>query len=242
MDGTLLPLAIEPSCDDAADYHGRKFRYSLSVMVICDDRRKIRAYLSGFAGCCHDNRIWQFMDQHTQQEKHFAIVEYILCDTAFEPGNHAIPAFKAVRGQVLDRKENKFNFAMAKPRVISEHTNGIWKGRFPWLRHIRMQITNERKSLKRILRYIEATVVLHNVLIDLGADARGDDWDCEDDLTDIDEPDRAPDDLELYGLDHVVPRGLNKGTRREQLKEFIWDKWHPTYNYRSQSDDSSDSS
>jgi hypothetical protein len=25
MDGTLLPLAIAPSCDDAADYHGRKF-------------------------------------------------------------------------------------------------------------------------------------------------------------------------------------------------------------------------
>eukprot|EP00804_Cyclotella_cryptica_P018902 CCRYP_006432-RA/>CCRYP_006432-RA protein AED:0.22 eAED:0.22 QI:0/-1/0/1/-1/1/1/0/257 len=53
MDGTLLPLGIAPSCSDAADYSGRKFPYSLTVCVINDDKRKIRAYLSGFPGSTH---------------------------------------------------------------------------------------------------------------------------------------------------------------------------------------------
>ena len=39
MDGTLLPLGMAPSSDDSADYHGRKFLYSLTVLVINDDKR-----------------------------------------------------------------------------------------------------------------------------------------------------------------------------------------------------------
>jgi hypothetical protein len=34
MDGALMTLAFEPFSDDAADYHGRKFPYSLTVLFI----------------------------------------------------------------------------------------------------------------------------------------------------------------------------------------------------------------
>ena len=54
-DGTLLPLMNEPQTMDAPDYHGRKFPYSLSVMIVNDDQKFIRYYLSGFPGCAHDN-------------------------------------------------------------------------------------------------------------------------------------------------------------------------------------------
>ena len=64
MDGTLLPLAFEPSSDDAADYHRRKFPYSLTVLVINDDKQRIRAYLAGYPGSTHDNRLWQNMKQN----------------------------------------------------------------------------------------------------------------------------------------------------------------------------------
>ncbi len=59
MDGTLIPLGIAPSCSDAADYSGKKLTYSLTVCVINDDKRKIRAYLSGFPGSTHDNQVWR---------------------------------------------------------------------------------------------------------------------------------------------------------------------------------------
>ena len=58
VDGTLLPLAFKPARDDAPDFSGRKFGYSISTMVVCDDKRRIRHYLSGWAGSAHDNRVF----------------------------------------------------------------------------------------------------------------------------------------------------------------------------------------
>ena len=40
-DGTLFPLAFEPECEDAPDYSGRKFGYSLTTMIFCNHKRKI---------------------------------------------------------------------------------------------------------------------------------------------------------------------------------------------------------
>ena len=38
-DGTLLPLMTAPQTDDAPAYHGRKFLYSMSVMIVNDDKK-----------------------------------------------------------------------------------------------------------------------------------------------------------------------------------------------------------
>ena len=40
-DGTLLPLMTAPQTDDAPAYHGRKFLYSMSVMIVNDDQKKL---------------------------------------------------------------------------------------------------------------------------------------------------------------------------------------------------------
>jgi len=82
MDGTLLPLAFQPSSDDAADYHGRKFPYSLTVLVINDDKRRIRAYLSGYPGSTPNNRLWSNLKQNKSPDKYFSPLEYLLCDRA----------------------------------------------------------------------------------------------------------------------------------------------------------------
>eukprot|EP00804_Cyclotella_cryptica_P023292 CCRYP_000454-RA/>CCRYP_000454-RA protein AED:0.19 eAED:0.17 QI:0/0/0/0.66/0/0/3/0/143 len=133
-------------------------------IVINDDKRKIRAYLSGFPGSFHDNR-------------------YVLYDTAFEPSDIAIAADKCQAGFVQDRDEQMFNTCMSSPRVITEHTMGLWKGRFPWLRNIRMPITDETESLEQILKYIDATVVLHNMLIDFGGENEVDGpWDIDEEV------------------------------------------------------------
>jgi len=230
MDGTLVELAITPLSDDAADYNGRKYGYSLTIMVINDDRRKIRAYLSGFPGSTHDNRVWKAMDQCQNSDKYFSPLQYILTDTAFEPSNHAIPAYKSQTGFIQEPNKELFNTALATPRVISEHVMGMWKGRCGWLRKIRMLITNNPKSLTRILRYIEATIVLHNMLIDLGEEMEEDDeWNGNDDLSDVDDPGSIP---EAYVLGLPIPGGAPKDTRREQLKDFIVETYVPSYNFQ----------
>ena len=226
MDGTLAELAFRPQSKDASDYSGRKYGYSLTIMVINDDRRKIRAYFSGYPGCSHDNRVWKAMDQCQRPELYFSDVEYLLCDTAFEPTNYAIPAYKAQPGFVQDRDEQKFNTCLASPRVISEHVMGVWKGRFPWLRKIRMLVTDEKKYLKRILRYINATVILHNMLIDFGEDISSF---LGETLSAIDDAGRLPEEEILY---EPVPEGAPKGTRRDQLKELVSERYEENYNYR----------
>ena len=233
MDGTLLPLGIAPSSDDAADYHGRKFQYSLTVLVINDDKRRIRAYLSGYPGSTHDNRLWRNMKQNQKSDQYFGPTEYVLCDTAFESSDVCVSAYKHDAGFFTDPVKQHFNDIMSPPRVITEHTMGMWKGRMPFLRNIRMLITNQKESLKRILRYIEASVVLHNMLIEFGD---GDEtngivpWDIEEEtLSDIGDVTRIP---ERDVLDLPLPMGSQSGQRREQLANYVREKVVRRFNYR----------
>lgn len=64
----------------------------------------------------------------------------------------------------------RFNSILTKGRAISEHTNGILKGRFAWLRSICQIITNDPKSMKNILLMVHCSVLLHNFLIEEGDD------------------------------------------------------------------------
>ena len=166
MDGTLFKLATEPRCFDKADYHGRKYAYSLTVNVICDDQCVIRDYLAGFPGSAHDSRVWRHQDIYKNPTEYFSPKEYVLADTAYEPTWFCIPAFKCIGGNhlALPPDKTEFNFCLARPRVQSEHVMGIWKGRTPWLRSIRMLLTDDPTSLDKILMAIDATVVFHNII------------------------------------------------------------------------------
>ena len=66
-------------------------------------------------------------------------------------------------GVVLSNNKNAFNTLVAKPRVKSEHCIGILKGRFPFLRGIRLRL-GSKKDMRKIINYIRGTVVLHNFL------------------------------------------------------------------------------
>ncbi|KAL3773449.1 hypothetical protein ACHAWO_011629 [Cyclotella atomus] len=85
-----------------------------------------------------------------------------------------------------------------------------------------MKITNDPESLNSILRYIDTTVVLHNMLIEFGDD---EDEDCpwrvdEDALSDIDDPaNRIP---ERAVLDAPVPVGSGPGYTTCGSVEKIW--------------------
>ena len=108
---------------------------------------------------------------------------------------------------------------MAKLRIISEHCIGMLKGRFPWLRSIRLKITEDRKSLVRILHLLEATVIIHNMLIDIGEEDK-EDWLDLDDFSDIDEAERAPYE-EGDALNSGIPFGAPKDLRRTRLMHYF---------------------
>ena len=214
MDGTLFPLAFRPQTNDAPDYSGRKHPYSISALIVCDDKRRIRYINAGWPGTAHDNRIFKNSKIYQQATLFFSSWEYLLGDSAFENMWFCVSAFRKPRNNKLPRDEELFNDAMKTPRVISEHCIGILKGRFPFLRSIRFLITENKDDLKKILKYILAAAVLHNLLVSY-EDEVPEDWIDRDDFSDFDDPDRAMDEL-----NQPIAGNAPVDERRQQLLHY----------------------
>jgi len=165
-DGTLFPLICEPESDDAPDYHGRKFQYSLTAMIVNDDKKRIRYYLAGFPGSAHDNRVYRNTDLGKTPNEYFGNHFFLLADSAITNSSTVVASFKCPQGHTLTPEQERFNSLLGSCRVTSEHTIGILKGRFQFLRGIPMKVTNKKKSIRRILRVIDCCVILHNFLMD----------------------------------------------------------------------------
>jgi len=219
-DGTLFPLTYEPQSDDAPDYHGRKHLYSMTTMIVCDDERKIRYYLAGFPGCVHDNRVYRNTELFLNPEDYFGTSFYLLSDSALTNSSTVVSSFKCANGQQLPPIQEKFNTCLAKPRVISEHTIGMLKGRFQILKSIPMKVTNSKKSIKRILRVIDCCVILHNLLIERGDDDVPEDWmdiEDDDDISDV------GDEIGEYDMHLPVGDEEEDDERRRRCMQYFCD-------------------
>ena len=76
----------------------------------------------------------------------------------------------------MSDKNTLFNKQLSKARVISEHTIGLLKGRFPWLRAIRKSVTEDKTTLKDIILCLDACVILHNFLLENKMEVYEEDW------------------------------------------------------------------
>ena len=140
MDGTLNPLTFEPQCQDTSDYSGRKNGYSLSTLVVNDDKQGSHiTWLDGQEA--HMTII--FKNSHLSQDfnSYFSEHEHLFEDLAFECFPFIVGAYKWAGGQAIDCVEQISNNALASPHVSSEHTVGMWKGTFPWCTPYCMKIT-----------------------------------------------------------------------------------------------------
>ena len=126
--GTLFPLAFEPESVDAPDYSGRKFPYSLTMMIVCDYNRKICYYLSGFPGSAHDNQVYDAMALKQQPEDFFSPNQCNVGDSAFVNSPTMVACIRKGKEEVIEKDKELFNKKMGWPRVISEHCIGILKG------------------------------------------------------------------------------------------------------------------
>ena len=212
-DGTLFPLTYAPESSDAPDYHGRKYQYSMTTMIVNDDQKRIRYYLAGFPGCVHDNRVYNNTPLFQEPESYFGNNFYLLSDSALTNSNSVVSSFKCVKGQKLTSIQEDFNTLLGRARVLAEHTIGMLKGRFQILKSIPMVITNKKKSVKRILRVIDCCVILHNLLIETG-DEIPDDW-IEDDS------DSGSDCGSDVGYEVGEYNMINDDDRRERCIEYF---------------------
>jgi hypothetical protein len=145
-DGTLFPLT--PQSADAPDYHGHKYPYSMTTMIVNDDQKKIWYYLSGFPGCVHDNRVYRHTPFFQDPDSYFGSNFYLLSDSAIANSGSVVSSFKCPKGHKLPEVQEKFNTLLGKARVISEHMIGMLiKGRFQILKSMPMVINDTKHSV-----------------------------------------------------------------------------------------------
>ena len=222
-DGTLFPLSFEPDSEDAPDYSGRKYGYSLTVMIICDLNKKIRYYLAGYPGSAHDNRVYDATSLQKKPEDHFSLMQHIIGDSAFANSPFMVSAFKKGANEDMSYEHEQFNHKLSTLRIRSEHCIGILKGRFPWLRGIRMKVTDQKSSVRRIVRMIDATVILHNMLTEFGEEENTA-WIDEKDFSDLADGDRAPYE-DGDELNSPIPGWAPKDERRQQLLRYFKERF-----------------
>lgn len=67
IDGSLIKLEQRPGLEGANDYYCRKSYYGLNVMAVCDDMKRIRALVTGWAGAVNDQRVFDHSPVSTQR-------------------------------------------------------------------------------------------------------------------------------------------------------------------------------
>jgi DDE superfamily endonuclease len=162
IDGTLLPLSARPLLH-GENYLSRKKFYAVVMLIVCDEQSRVLYYHIGWPGSVHDNRVWRNCAMQKHPSRFFSKKQYLLGDSAFTASNIMIPPFKTHGGGSLSNNKTAFNTLLAKPRVKSEHCIGILKGRFPFLRNIRLKIAT-KEDMHRLIDYVRGTVILHNFL------------------------------------------------------------------------------
>lgn len=211
VDGTIFPLEYKPPLN-GEDYYNRKGGYGLHSLVFCDDMARIREITLGWPGSVHDNRVWRRSRIFLNQEQFFNSRQYLIGDSAFHPSKVMVPSFKKPFGCDLDDYKMFFNTMIAKPRIRSEHCIGLLKGRFPYLKRIRILIRH-RKDMIRINRIITTAAVLHNLMLD---EDYPEDW-IENEDSDYDDDSLTDDD----GVNMVA----SEGERRERLFAYLCEKF-----------------
>ena len=161
IDGTPVVFSQRPGVDGEV-FWSRKCEYSLNLQLVCDDRKRIRYFITGWPGSCFDNTVFEQSKLYKKSVEYFSAGQYILADAGY-----ALQPFVCVpyKNPIAKVPHNRvFNELFSSCRTIIEHTNGMVKTRFGSLKGIRTQIKT-RADFSAVNKHIIVCSILHNLLI-----------------------------------------------------------------------------
>jgi len=131
---------------------------------------RVRWYEFGWPGSVGDNRIWKASPIYLNHRQFYSAGQYSISDSGMQSENSNVSMFrKSYNGVEIEGPTKHFNNIMTKPRALSEHFNGRWKGRFQCMKELRTMIGKDGKpeqDMQRIHKIILATLILHNMTAD----------------------------------------------------------------------------
>jgi DDE superfamily endonuclease len=210
--GTLMPLAMQPTSVDAPDYFCCKHFYAMNTLIVCDDRKRIHYYYAGCPGSVHDNCVFKNCSLAKRPNEFFDDNQYIMTDTGYDCYSYCVSYYRKPPNNPMPPDYAAFNSACCKARICVEHTIGMLKGWWQWLQEIRKKVTDKPASVQSIVEYIKCVIILHNMLLTTCNDDIPNSWIEQDD-----------DDLELtgYGLDLCIPANAPNQERQSRLTTYV---------------------
>ncbi|KAL3699612.1 hypothetical protein R1sor_017634 [Riccia sorocarpa] len=111
IDGTMIPLSQRPHFDGEV-YYDRKGRYSFNLQVVCDEKRRIIYFCTGWPGSCQDIALCSYKISNNDRDRE----EFNKCIAHTRIVNeHCIGVLKArwhslheLRCQLKQDKDNKY--------------------------------------------------------------------------------------------------------------------------------------
>jgi hypothetical protein len=171
VDGTPVVLCQRPHVDGEV-FWTRKGHYAINLQLVCDDRRKIIFYQSGWPGSVYDATVFGQSDLSLHAPQYFSPGEFLIADAGYGGTWFICTPYRQPAASIPHNKV--FNELFSSGRIVIEHVNGILKGRFSSLKGIRIQVKTAT-DFQRINEWITVCLILHNILLRFN-----DSWEEED--------------------------------------------------------------
>ena len=137
-------------------FFNRKARYALNLMIICDNRYRIRFYSGRYPGSVHDARIWaessikQVLELQFDPER----PRYLVGDEAYPCSNVLLTPINRARADNLPKR--RYNRRLRNTRWRIESCFGVLKSRF------RVLLQEQRTCMRITRKVTKAVMILHN--------------------------------------------------------------------------------
>lgn len=164
IDGSVIKLAYTPTWRHE-DFFCHKQFSGIQNLAICDDKRRIRLFETGYMGSSHDMRLLSQSNFLETIDQKITDDQYVLGDAGFSQSDYIVAVSKKPRNGELSKEDITFNNQIARLRVRIEHAFGILKERFQSLKELRIFIQSEN-DLIYASSWIRACVVLNLFLMD----------------------------------------------------------------------------
>lgn len=162
IDGTHIILQTRPGFQGEL-YWTRKQQYAINLQMVCDHRRRIIYYQTGYPGSVHDSTCYKETDLFRHPNRYLSGGQYIIGDSAYPLSRKLLTLYKAAAANIAEN--TAFNGQFSRARVIVEHTVGVLKARFGSLQGLRLRLRDDN-DLPAVHKWIACAVQLHNFLID----------------------------------------------------------------------------
>ena len=202
MDGCLVMVK---RFREHEGWYCRKGFPAFNMLALVDDRKRFMAY-SLRAGSQNDRML--FRSSVFGASRIVPIGGFIVADAGYTLLPHVLTPYQIVPN--MDKKEVYYNLLPSRTRIVVEQCFGMWKNKFRLFKK-----PLEFKSPQKMVLVIEATLVLHNWIIDLDPSER--------------EPDQHDwmhlgGDIVFSNEEYTIDSNLAKATRDnvcQYLNEFV---------------------